>query len=85
MELTIGELIDRLITTSQKCWHAQDKIMEEGASDSQIAYYARLAQLTNIDRSKLIKEIDQKLSNSSKEIDSIKTYERKSDETIQKD
>ena len=66
MNLTIGELIDRLITTSQKCWHAQDKIMDENLSDEEVVKYARLAQMTNIERSKLVKEID-----------SIKSYERK--------
>jgi len=66
LNLTIGELIDRLITTSQKCWHAQDKIMDENLSDEEVVKYARLAQMTNIERSKLVKEID-----------SIKSYERK--------
>lgn len=76
MNLTIGELIDRLITTSQKCWHAQDKIMDENLSDEEVVKYARLAQMTNIERSKLVKEIDS-FFGQAKEIDSIKSYERK--------
>ena len=76
MNSTIGELIDRLITTSQKCWHAQDKIMDENLSDEEVVKYARLAQMTNIERSKLVKEIDS-FFGQAKEIDSIKSYERK--------
>jgi len=76
LNLTIGELIDRLITTSQKCWHAQDKIMDENLSDEEVVKYARLAQMTNIERSKLVKEIDS-FFGQAKEIDSIKSYERK--------
>lgn len=76
MQLSIGELIDRLITTSQKCWHAQDKIMDPNLSDEEIVKYAKLAQLTNVDRAKLVREIDNYFGQA-REIDSIKSYERK--------
>lgn len=77
MELTIGELIDRLITSSQKCWYAQDKIMDPSLSDEEIVKYAKLAQMTNIDRSKLVKEIDT-FFGQARQIDSIKSYDKES-------
>ena len=57
---SIGFLIDELITTSIKCWFAQEVVMnsEDG---SEIATAARRAQLTNARRNALIRAIDKRL------------------------
>lgn len=57
---TIGMLIDELITTSAKCWHAQDVIMA-GGDDATVAKAAKTAQETNKRRCELIRAIDQQL------------------------
>jgi hypothetical protein len=57
---TIGELIDELITTSLKCWYAQETIMNETDTEK-IAVAAKLAQETNARRNALIRAIDEKL------------------------
>lgn len=76
MELTVGELIDRLITVSQKCWHAQDRIMDKNLSEKERLEAAEIAQQTNSERAKLVREIDIRLKQSveDKRSDSWKSY-----------
>lgn len=53
-------LIDELITTSMKCWFAQEDVMKQ--TDPQIvAKAAKLAQETNARRNALIRAIDARL------------------------
>jgi hypothetical protein len=54
-------LIDELITTSNKCWHAQDRIMDKSLSDSIRLTAAETAQTTNARRCELMAEIDRRL------------------------
>lgn len=86
VELTIGELIDRLITTSNRCWHAQDKLMEldvDNATNEQLreaVTVARLIQSTNKDRAKLIVVLNDKFNDlalgnqQSQDYEGSKTY-----------
>lgn len=53
-------LIDELISTSMKCWHAQETVMRETDSDK-VAAAAKLAQQTNNRRNLLIRAIDERL------------------------
>ena len=56
-------LIDELITTSMKCWFAQEDVMKQ--TDPQIvAKVAKLAQETNARRNALIRAIDARLGES---------------------
>jgi hypothetical protein len=57
-EKTIGELIDSLITTSLRCWTAQDKIMDESLSEHDRLQAAITAQEQNAKRSQLIGAIN---------------------------
>jgi len=60
IEKTIAELLDELITTSLKCWFAQETVCSE--SDPQkVAEAAKLAQETNARRNALMRAINNKL------------------------
>lgn len=54
---SIGTLIDELITTSLKCWYAQEDIM----SGKDVSNSAIKAQRLNARRNALIKAIDKRL------------------------
>ena len=54
-------LIDELITTSNKCWHAQDQIMDTNKTERQRLEAAVTAQVTNARRCELMREIDRRL------------------------
>jgi hypothetical protein len=54
---SIGMLIDELITTSLKCWYAQEDIM----NDKNVADAAKKAQKHNARRNALIQAIDKRL------------------------
>lgn len=58
---TIAFLIDELITTSNRCWHAQDRIMDESLSTKQRLDAAIIAQEMNARRSKLIAAIEERM------------------------
>lgn len=58
---SIGILIDELVTVSQKCWHAQDKMLDDSLSAEDRAAAGRLAQETNHRRNLLIRAIDMEL------------------------
>jgi len=68
---TVGMLIDELITTSMKCWHAQERI-SAGGTDTEVAKAAQAAQQLNARRNQLIQAIDQRLNESGSPTD--KTY-----------
>lgn len=53
-------LIDELITTSMKCWHAQDELMS-GKTDEEVVGHAKMAQRMNARRNLLIRAIDERL------------------------
>lgn len=72
MELTIGQLIDALITESQKCWHAIDRMHEldkpvESMTREELEILGKAsleAHRANGARVKLVHQIDQKINNS---------------------
>lgn len=64
-------LIDELITTSLKCWYAQEDVMSETNTDK-VADAAKLAQITNARRNELIRAIDERLGETNTPLE--KTY-----------
>ncbi len=58
-EKSIGFIIDELMTVSQKCFNAQDDIMDESLSTEQRLDAAIKAQKMNALRNALIREIDE--------------------------
>lgn len=58
-EKSIGFIIDELMTVSQKCFHAQDDIMDESLSVERRLEAAIKAQKMNAQRNLLIREIDE--------------------------
>ena len=60
---SVGFLIDELITTSMKCWYAQEAVIRRG-TDSEIAKGAIAAQELNNRRNLLICAIDKRLGES---------------------
>jgi hypothetical protein len=60
---SLGTLIDELVTTSMKCWFAQETVMH-GKSEKEVAKAAKLAQKTNARRNALIQAIDLKQEDS---------------------
>jgi hypothetical protein len=58
---TPGMLIDELCTVSQKCFRAQDSLMNMSLSDSTRLMYAEQAQKLNKKRNELIRAIDKVL------------------------
>lgn len=58
-EKSIGFIIDELMTVSQKCFHAQDDIMNESLSEHDRLQAAVRAQKMNATRNALIREIDE--------------------------
>ncbi len=56
---SIAFLIDELITTSQKIWHAQEDVMH-GADDAVVATAGRRSQQLNARRNALMREIDER-------------------------
>jgi hypothetical protein len=60
---SIGVLIDELITTSLKCWFAQEVVMSS-KDEKELATAAKKAQLMNVRRNALIRAIDERLGES---------------------
>ena len=56
-------MIDELITTSMKCWHAQETVMANGTNE-EVAKAAKKAQQLNARRNSLIRAIDCRLGES---------------------
>lgn len=60
---SVGMLVDELITTSLKCWHAQEVVC--GNSDAEeVAAAAKTAQRLNARRNGLIRALDERLGES---------------------
>lgn len=57
---SVGVLIDELITTSLKCWYAQEAVMDS-EDIKEIADAAKTAQGMNARRNALIRAIDARL------------------------
>jgi len=57
---SIGVLVDELITTSLKCWFAQEVVMSS-EDEKELAKAAKQAQLMNARRNSLIRAIDTRL------------------------
>lgn len=64
-EKSIAELLDSLITVSQKCWHSQEKIMDETLSDHDRLEAAIKAQKMNDLRTQLMIAINEVLGQDS--------------------
>jgi hypothetical protein len=62
---SIGFLIDELCTVSQKCWWAQEGIMDKSLSDEERLKNAERAQELNNRRNQLIRAIDEKFGDAS--------------------
>lgn len=65
MEVTLGNLIDRLSVTNIRIWMAEDLKRKEGATDSEIANATRITNVANTERNKLIQAIDEALGQQS--------------------
>ena len=61
VDKTIGQLIDELSILNVKVYHLVDIIHDEG-DDSKVAEAARKAQELNLQRSRLVNEIDRLLT-----------------------
>lgn len=72
-EKSTAMLIDELITTSMRCWFAQEDIMNKDLPESKRLEAAERAQVQNARRSALIKAIDERLGESDRSVSS-KTY-----------
>ena len=70
---SIGFLLDELCTTSQRCWHAQEDIMNLNLSVEKRLDAAIRAQEANDKRNQLIRAIDKRLGEGNLSPDS-KTY-----------
>ena len=65
MEVTIGNLIDRLSICNLRIWMAEDVKRKVGATDKEIADATRLTNVANVERNKLIQAIDEALGQES--------------------
>lgn len=85
MQLTIAEIIDKLITTNIKCFQSQDKMMEINPDSGSIEDLRRIAELSqqtqrlNKRRSHLMQALDEAVAKAIKEqaaqvYDGSKTY-----------
>jgi hypothetical protein len=61
---TFATLIDELITTSNRAWHAQDDIMNTSLSDEKRFQASLRAHEANFRRNQLIRSIDAMFGNS---------------------
>lgn len=65
MKITVGNLIDRLITTNVRIWMAEDAKRKDGATDKELADATRITNIANTERNKLIQAIDETLGQES--------------------
>lgn len=72
-EKSVAFLIDELITTSMKCWHAQEVIMDESLTETQRLDGAIRAQQMNARRNALMRAIDERLGEGDRSV-TEKTY-----------
>ena len=71
---SLAFLIDQLITTSHRCWDAQDSIMDTSLSDGERLQAAVRAQQQNAIRSQLMKAIDDMTGQGEFSMGGEKTY-----------
>jgi len=71
---SLAFMIDQLITTSMRCWFAQEKIMDMSLSEHERLQAAINAQVQNSIRSKLMKAIDEATGNAEFTMGVDKTY-----------
>ena len=57
-EKTLAQMVDELITTSMRCWFAQEQIMDKNLSNEERLQAAIKAQQQNAKRTELIRAID---------------------------
>ena len=72
-EKTLGQLIDELITTSTRCWFAQEDLMNLEFSNEKRLEAAIRAQQQNAKRTELIRAIDS-LTSGTEFSNTTKTY-----------
>lgn len=58
---SVGFMIDELCTTSQKCWWAQESLLDKNLSEKDRLLAAERAQALNDRRNQLIRAIDESL------------------------
>ena len=71
---SLGSLIDEICTCSQRCWHAQDLIMDETLTSEERLDAAIRAQEQNAIRSSLVKAIDDMVGQGNISSGGKKTY-----------
>lgn len=59
MEVTIGNLIDRLSICNIRIWVAEDLKRKNGATDKELADATRITNVANTERNKIIQSIDE--------------------------
>lgn len=74
MEVTIGNLIDRLSICNIRIWMAEDIKRDKWASDKEIADATRITNIANVERNKLIQAIDEALGQQSFQQGDSKIY-----------
>jgi hypothetical protein len=79
---SLGFLIDQLITTSMRCWFAQEEIMDHTLPESKRLNAAIRAQQQNSLRSQLIKAIDVRFGEEGITMGQDKTYHTYHDDKI---
>lgn len=65
MEVTIGNLIDRLSICNIRIWVAEDLKRKKDATDKELADATRITNVANTERNKLIQAIDEALGEKS--------------------
>jgi hypothetical protein len=58
MAETLGKLIDQLFTVDHKLWNCEDIAQTDGAGDHTVAEAKRKISILNLQRNRLIEEID---------------------------
>jgi uncharacterized protein YpiB (UPF0302 family) len=74
MEITIGNLIDRLTICNIRIWMAEDIKRDVWASNKEIADATRITNVANVERNKLIQAIDEALGQQSFQQGDSKLY-----------
>lgn len=69
----VGNRFLELLRVSYACWESQTPITRKGEPDSEVAKYAKIAQIKNSERSQLMIEIDELLGEGYRTV-ATKTY-----------
>lgn len=65
MDVTIGNLVDRLSICNIRIWMAEDLKRKKGATDKELAHATRITNTANTERNLLIQSIDETLGQQS--------------------